>query len=73
MDENTNELLLSVIAELRNMRARAARSENRMHCRILDAEADADELLHHEWLLGRFSGISEALACVESFVEREAN
>lgn len=73
MDENAKELLMDVIGELRKIRAHAARSENRMHCTITAAEADPDELLHHEWLLGRFSGVSEALACVEGFVEREAN
>ena len=65
---STNDLLQTAVGELRGMRVRAAAAENREFTKLCSTITDGeskDEQMHHEWLLGRCSGISEALACVE--------
>lgn len=74
MDEK--ELLQAAVDELRKMLARAAYEESRAHGRLADAEGSGGqpdgERLRCEWLLGRFSGIAEALELVEGFAGRKA-
>lgn len=74
MDGIANGMLEAIVEELRTMYARAETVERGWAYRLENSDADTGEesgdgRLRYEWLLGRLSGISEALAYAEGIVK----